>query len=117
MFNKCLATASVAAITGGFVATLIESGSVPVAILVAGALVTLAACIILACLYVTEKITTEIRKANRPADDAYVLGYDQGYDQGWKDARKNDRPVAVTFLQRTAEESVQRIDLHAVETV
>jgi hypothetical protein len=40
---------------------------------------------------------------NRPADKAYELGYEMGYDKGWAEARRNDRPQPVTFLQRAAE--------------
>ena len=54
-------------------------------------------------------LASDVRRANQMADDAYILGYETGYDKGWTDARKHEHPIAVTFLQRTAEESAARL--------
>lgn len=40
-------------------------------------------------------VVVEVRRVNRPADDAFTEGYEAGFDRGWRDRDADARPNLV----------------------
>jgi hypothetical protein len=55
-------------------------------------------CIVAAMLYCSELVIREVRAANRPADQAWLDGFEAGYDRGWRDHDEGESGATVVPL-------------------
>jgi hypothetical protein len=51
-------------------------------------------------------ISDQIQRTNRPADDAFVEGYEAGYDRGWRDGADGVRQPLTLMPTRTGSDPV-----------
>ena len=92
---RCVTTSCIAALSGGVIATLFESRNLDTAILIVGCVTALVACMFLVGSYVIERVSSEVRAVNRPADKAFELGYEMGHNKGWTEARRAEAPRTI----------------------